>query len=83
MTSTSDWKYLNDPNARGLPSGAGSGKVNGLLVPIFYICIRPNFERTLSVHSSMFVAELQKLKTDDTRLITGSNEAMTSDLIYK
>ena len=30
----SDWKYLNDPTMRGgLPTGAGSGKVNGLLVP--------------------------------------------------
>jgi hypothetical protein len=30
----SDWKYLNDPTMRGgLPSGANSGKVNGLLVP--------------------------------------------------
>ena len=30
----SDWKYLNDPTMRGgLPSGAGSGQVNGLLVP--------------------------------------------------
>ena len=29
-----DWKYLNDPTMRGgLPAGAGSGKVNGLLVP--------------------------------------------------
>jgi len=30
----SDWKYLNDPTMRGgLPTGAGSGRVNGLLVP--------------------------------------------------
>ena len=30
----SDWKYLNDPTMRGgLPSGAGSGRINGLLVP--------------------------------------------------
>ena len=30
----SDWKYLNDPTMRGnLPSIAGSGRVNGLLVP--------------------------------------------------
>ena len=29
-----DWKYLNDPTMRGgLPTGAGSGKINGLLVP--------------------------------------------------
>jgi len=29
-----DWKYLNDPTMRGgLPAGAGSGKVNGLLIP--------------------------------------------------
>ena len=29
-----DWKYLNDPTMRGgLPTGAGSGRVNGLLVP--------------------------------------------------
>jgi len=29
-----DWKYLNDPTMRGgLPSGSGSGKINGLLVP--------------------------------------------------
>jgi len=30
----SDWKYLNDPTMRGgLPTGAGSGRVSGLLVP--------------------------------------------------
>tara|TARA_R110002124_G_scaffold66269_4_gene180691 strand:+ start:4420 stop:5856 length:1437 start_codon:yes stop_codon:yes gene_type:complete len=30
----SDWKYLNDPTMRGgLPTGAGSGTVNGLMVP--------------------------------------------------
>ena len=30
----SDWKYLNDPTMRGgLPVAAGSGRVNGLLVP--------------------------------------------------
>lgn len=30
----SDWKYLNDPTMRGgLPTGAGSGRINGLLVP--------------------------------------------------
>jgi hypothetical protein len=30
----SDWKYLNDPTMRGgLPSTAGSGRINGLLVP--------------------------------------------------
>jgi hypothetical protein len=30
----SDWKYLNDPTMRGgLPAVAGSGRVNGLLVP--------------------------------------------------
>jgi hypothetical protein len=29
-----DWKYLNDPTMRGgLPTGAGSGRINGLLVP--------------------------------------------------
>ena len=29
-----DWKYLNDPTMRGgLPTGTGSGRVNGLLVP--------------------------------------------------
>jgi hypothetical protein len=29
-----DWKYLNDPTMRGgLPTGAGSGRVNGLMVP--------------------------------------------------
>jgi len=29
-----DWKYLNDPTMRGgLPTGANSGRVNGLLVP--------------------------------------------------
>ena len=29
-----DWKYLNDPTMRGgLPTGATSGKINGLLVP--------------------------------------------------
>ena len=30
----SEWKYLNDPTMRGgLPTTAGSGRVNGLLVP--------------------------------------------------
>ena len=30
----SDWKYLNDPTMRGgLATGAGSGRVNGMLVP--------------------------------------------------
>tara|TARA_Y100000592_G_scaffold6752_3_gene9646 strand:- start:957 stop:2420 length:1464 start_codon:yes stop_codon:yes gene_type:complete len=30
----SDWKYLNDPTMRGnMPAIAGSGRVNGLLVP--------------------------------------------------
>jgi hypothetical protein len=30
----SDWKYLNDPTMRGgLPTTAGSGRINGLLVP--------------------------------------------------
>ena len=30
----SDWKYLNDPTMRGgLPSGSGSGRINGLMVP--------------------------------------------------
>jgi hypothetical protein len=30
----SDWKYLNDPTMRGgLPTGTGSGRINGLLVP--------------------------------------------------
>jgi hypothetical protein len=30
----SDWKYLNDPTMRGgLPTGTGSGAVNGLMVP--------------------------------------------------
>ena len=30
----SDWKYLNDPTMRGgLAGGAGSGRINGLLVP--------------------------------------------------
>lgn len=30
----SDWKYLNDPTMRGgLPTGSGSGRINGLLVP--------------------------------------------------
>ena len=30
----SDWKYLNDPTMRGgLSTGAGSGRINGLLVP--------------------------------------------------
>jgi hypothetical protein len=29
-----DWKYLNDPTMRGdLPTGVGSGSINGLLVP--------------------------------------------------
>jgi hypothetical protein len=53
----SDWKYLNDPTMRGgLPSGAGSGKINGLLVPAG------------SVLSYMYVTVLHKLKTDVTRL---------------
>jgi len=75
----SDWKYLNDPTMRGgLPAGAGSGQVNGLMVPAGSTSVydqilgknakRPFLlERTLSVHSFTFVTELQKLKTVDTK----------------
>jgi hypothetical protein len=61
-----DWKYLNDPTMRGdLPSGA--------LTVFLFLLVQQLFttkflERTLSVHSYTFVTELQRLRTDDTRL---------------
>jgi hypothetical protein len=63
----SDWKYLNDPTMRGgLPTGAGSGRVNGLLVPAG--SMTKFLVRTLRDLSYTYVTVLQKLKTDVTRL---------------
>jgi len=80
----SDWKYLNDPTMRGgLPSGAGSGKVNGLLVPagstsVYDQILGKNAKRPfLHVRYRASETEDRRYKT----WITGSaGGAMTSDL---
>lgn len=79
-----DWKYLNDPTMRGgLPSVAGSGKVNGLLVPagtttIYDQVLGQNAKRPfLHVRYRASQTENRKLKT----WITGSaGGASNSDL---
>jgi hypothetical protein len=80
----SDWKYLNDPTMRGgLPSGAGSGKVNGLLVPagstsVYDQILGKNAKRPfLHVRYRASETEDRRYKT----WITGSaGGARTSDL---
>ena len=80
----SDWKYLNDPTMRGgLPTGAGSGRVNGLLVPagttsVYDQILGKNAKRPfLHVRYRASQTEDRKMKT----WITGSaGGAATSDL---
>jgi hypothetical protein len=80
----SDWKYLNDPTMRGgLPTGAGSGKVNGLLVPagstsVYDQILGKNAKRPfLHVRYRASETEDRRYKT----WITGSaGGAQTSDL---
>jgi hypothetical protein len=80
----SDWKYLNDPTMRGgLPASAGSGRVNGLLVPagstsVYDQIMGKNAKRPfLHVRYRATEAEDRRYKT----WITGSaGGAATSDL---
>ena len=80
----SDWKYLNDPTMRGgLPTGTGSGRVNGLLVPagttsVYDQILGKNAKRPfLHVRYRASQTEDRKMKT----WITGSaGGAATSDL---
>ena len=80
----SDWKYLNDPTMRGgLPTGAGSGQVNGLLVPagstsVYDQILGKNAKRPfLHVRYRASETEDRRYKT----WITGSaGGARTSDL---
>jgi len=79
-----DWKYLNDPTMRGgLPTGAGSGRVNGLLVPagsttVYDQILGKNAKRPfLHVRYRASQTEDRRYKT----WITGSaGGAATSDL---
>ena len=79
-----DWKYLNDPTMRGgLPTGAGSGRINGLLVPagsttVYDQILGKNAKRPfLHVRYRASEAEDRRYKT----WITGSaGGAMNSDL---
>jgi len=79
-----DWKYLNDPTMRGgLPTGAGSGRVNGLLVPagstsVYDQILGKNAKRPfLHVRYRASETEDRRYKT----WITGSaGGAMTSDV---
>ena len=79
-----DWKYLNDPTMRGgLPTGAGSGRVNGLLVPagstsVYDQILGKNAKRPfLHVRYRASQTEDRRYKT----WITGSaGGARTSDL---
>ena len=80
----SDWKYLNDPTMRGgLPTAAGSGRVNGLLVPagttsVYDQVLGKNAKRPfLHVRYRASQTEDRKMKT----WITGSaGGATNSDL---
>ena len=80
----SDWKYLNDPTMRGgLPTDAGSGRVNGLLVPagttsVYDQVLGKNAKRPfLHIRYRASQTEDRKMKT----WITGSaGGAATSDL---
>ncbi|QDP61289.1 MAG: putative structural protein [Prokaryotic dsDNA virus sp.] len=79
-----DWKYLNDPTMRGgLPTGASSGRVNGLLVPagstsVYDQILGKNAKRPfLHVRYRASQSEDRRYKT----WITGSaGGARTSDL---
>jgi len=80
----SDWKYLNDPTMRGgLPTAAGSGRINGLLVPagttsVYDQVLGKNAKRPfLHVRYRASQTEDRKMKT----WITGSaGGASNSDL---
>lgn len=80
----SDWKYLNDPTMRGgLPTGADSGRINGLLVPagsmsVYDQVLGQNIKRPfLHVRYRASQAENRRYKT----WITGSaGGASTSSL---
>jgi len=80
----SDWKYLNDPTMRGgLPTGAGSGQINGLMVPagstsVYDQILGKNAKRPfLHVRYRASETEDRRYKT----WITGSaGGAMTSSL---
>jgi hypothetical protein len=80
----SDWKYLNDPTMRGgLPAVAGSGRINGLMVPagstsVYDQIMGKNAKRPfLHVRYRATEAEDRRYKT----WITGSaGGATTSDL---
>lgn len=79
-----DWKYLNDPTMRGgLPTGANSGRINGLLVPagsmsVYDQVLGQNIKRPfLHVRYRASQAENRRYKT----WITGSaGGASTSTL---
>jgi len=80
----SDWKYLNDPTMRGgLPVGAGSGSVNGLLVPAGSTSV---YDQILGKNAKrpFLHVRYRASETEDRRYkswITGSaGGAMTSDL---
>ena len=66
-----DWKYLNDPTMRGgNATGAGSGHINGLLVPagstsVYDQILGKNAKRP---YLHVRYIELQKLKIEDIRL---------------
>ena len=80
----SDWKYLNDPTMRGgLPTGVGSGRINGMLVPagstsVYDQILGKNAKRPfLHVRYRASQTEDRRYKT----WITGSaGGAATSDL---
>ena len=80
----SDWKYLNDPTMRGgLPTGAGSGRVNGLLVPAGSTTV---YDQILGKNAKrpFLHVRYRASETEDRRYkswITGSaGGAMTSDI---
>ena len=79
-----DWKYLNDPTMRGgLPTGAGSGRVNGLLVPAGSTTV---YDQVLGKNAKrpFLHVRYRASQTEDRRYktwITGSaGGAATSDL---
>ena len=80
----SDWKYLNDPTMRGgLPTGAGSGRSNGLLVPAGSTTV---YDQILGKNAKrpFLHVRYRASETEDRRYkswITGSaGGAMTSDI---
>ena len=80
----SDWKYLNDPTMRGgLPTGANSGRINGLLVPAGSTTV---YDQILGKNAKrpFLHVRFRASETEDRRYktwITGSaGGAMTSSL---